>query len=44
MLRTELAGEQAHGTKAVVVNIEGSHFRFRSFHAVRSALSAAALY
>ncbi len=33
-LRSELAAEQAHGTKVVVVNFEDTHFRFRSFHAV----------
>lgn len=33
-LRAELAAEMAHGTRAVVVNYEGEHFRFRAFHNV----------
>ncbi|KAL4439949.1 hypothetical protein ABPG75_002950 [Micractinium tetrahymenae] len=31
-LRAELAAEVTHGTRAVVVNYEGEHFRFRAFH------------
>jgi hypothetical protein len=37
-LRAELAAEQAHGTKAVVVNFEDTHFRFRAFHSVSAHL------
>lgn len=33
-LRAELAAELAYGTRAVVVNYEGEHFRFRAFHSV----------
>lgn len=39
-LHDELAAEQAHGTKAVVVNFEETHFRFRSFHSVSEPVIA----